>query len=505
MAAGFFARSGPPELILCILQCCESTHDLLSLTSTCRHIHNIWQTHAAAVLWGFWLKQIPCFEDALTAARLTQRVVDAERRGELTPLDLTPHALNGSPMIPTIPELKAALALSDLAATQEVVFYVQHTVLPHYQDPPDTGTALPEEPSRMLEWSRHVRKAIYRTFIAGAALSGAYTEPLFKASPELGLELVRKGSRPSGSQLRFLEQFAVCNMAATPEAEEAVFEPFGAWLLENILSDKQARQAMADRFRSGCGRARRCRNLGSCPVSLVGGGSHSDAHLVVWEVMKMVWAFDHTGDAKYAIAHAAAIPDLSPPSSPVPSGGQAGEIRQSASRTALVALFGVFRPEEVHLPKRLAISWWSAQSELQAHLDASKKTAPRSRYISTRGSAINFSSWIYSHSGQPNCIRGTTDPVAPLTFKFFEYFLRRYLRLRFLPNSFHFITHDGQIFNEFVSSLSLFALDDGEDRKACCSGPDVTVEDLSTADFLDGSEILTSFDPPPELEFVRMF
>lgn len=420
-------------------------------------------------------------------------------------MGLTPHVLDCLPSIPTILELKAALAINDLAATKEVIFYAQHTPVAQDQDLPDARETRPEEPSRMIEWSRHVRKAIYRTLIAGAALSGAYIEPLFKASPALGLRHVGNDGPLSSVQLRFLERFAVCNMAAAPEAEEAIFEPFGAWLLESILSDKQAREAMADRFRSGYGRARRCQSLSSCPVSLVGGGSHSDAHLVVWEVMKMVWAFDHAKDAKYAIAHAAAIPHLSPPSSPVPNEGQAGEVRQSASRTALVALFGVFRPEEVHLPERPAISWWSAQSELQAHLDASKTTAPRSRYISTGGSPTAFYYWIYAQSGRPNCIRGTADPVAPLTFKFFEYFLRRYLKLRFLPNSFHFATFEGQIFNEFSSSLGLFALDDDEDRKPCCSGPDVTTEDLSTAGILDGSEVVTSFDPPPELEFLRNF
>lgn len=66
MATGFFARSGPRELILCIFHCCESTHDLLSLALTCRRIHNIWQAHAAAVVWRLWLRKIPCFEDALT-------------------------------------------------------------------------------------------------------------------------------------------------------------------------------------------------------------------------------------------------------------------------------------------------------------------------------------------------------------------------------------------------------------------------------------------------------
>ncbi|GAB1312678.1 F-box domain-containing protein [Madurella fahalii] len=490
MGTGFLARTGPPELILHIFQCCDSAHDLLSLALTSHHIYGIWQAHAPAVVWRLWLAQIPCFEDALTAARLTRLVADAEHRGELSPVDLTPNALSGSPLVPTVSELKAALALSDLAAAQEVVFYVQHTALPADWAPPEIGMVLPEEPSRMLEWSRHVHKAIYRVFIAGAALAGAYTEPLFKASPELGLELVRDRDPLSRAQLNFLEQYAVCNMAASPEAEEAVFGAFGAWLFESILSDKNGREAMAYRFRSGYGRARRCQNLKRCPLRLVDGGSHSDAHFVVWEVMKMVWAFDHAVDAKHAITRAAAAPDPWSPASPASSvspassafparyESQAEEGCDNAFRTALVALFGVFRAEE---------------------------STPIDQNVSTRRSATTFFDWIYTRSGRPNCIRATGDLVAPLTFKFFEYFLRRCLGLRFLPNAFHNATFDGEIFNGFATHSNIFGLDDDEDGEACYAGPDITVQDLSRADFLDGSEILTSFHPAPELAFYSRY
>jgi hypothetical protein len=141
-----------------------------------------------------------------------------------------------------------------------------------------------------------VHKAIYRVLVAGAALAGAYNEPMFKVQPEPGLGdfdfrrgLNTRVYTPSPVALRFFEQFAVCNMNATPETEEAAFGPLASWLLETIMSDQEARKAMAARFESGRGRAWRCHhNRPNCPVSNLSGGDHSDAHLVVWEVMQMV-------------------------------------------------------------------------------------------------------------------------------------------------------------------------------------------------------------------------
>jgi hypothetical protein len=63
----FLARSGPVELILRIFQCCDSTRDLLTLVSTCRHVYDVWRGNVAAALWPVWLREIPHFQDALTA------------------------------------------------------------------------------------------------------------------------------------------------------------------------------------------------------------------------------------------------------------------------------------------------------------------------------------------------------------------------------------------------------------------------------------------------------
>jgi hypothetical protein len=69
--SGFLAQSGPAELILHILQYCNSTRDLLALVSTCRHVHHVWHANIVAALWPVWLREIPHIQDAVTAVSPT--------------------------------------------------------------------------------------------------------------------------------------------------------------------------------------------------------------------------------------------------------------------------------------------------------------------------------------------------------------------------------------------------------------------------------------------------
>ncbi len=100
--------------------------------------------------------------------------------------------------------------------------------------------------------------------------------------------------------MAFLLQFAVCDLDATIEAQDAVFGPVAQWLLQSILSDKEARRAMADRFEQRRSRAGYCLSLEEYEgeelryyVGLSTDGrsaySYSDVHFVVWELMKMFW------------------------------------------------------------------------------------------------------------------------------------------------------------------------------------------------------------------------
>ena len=142
--------------------------------------------------------------------------------------------------------------------------------------------------------------------IAAAAVAEAYHEPIFAARrlrPDLEFLIPARSPEPDwidrrrpyrehrDTEYRFLEQFAVYNLAAMPGTEEDIFGPFGAWLLDEIMADREGREAMAKRFRGGYGRATRCLADPDCPVDhRITGCEHSDAHLVAWEVAQMLWA-----------------------------------------------------------------------------------------------------------------------------------------------------------------------------------------------------------------------
>lgn len=256
---------------------------------------------------------------------MTEVVVEAEKADRLPPKDMRPGDFsieNGG--APTISELKSARALHHLARALSVAFCHQGAYVTDDRrwEVDDEGKQkygpperTPEEPSRMPRWSARVHKAIYRTMIAGAALAGIYNQPFFEAKTHpnatirqyLGWEEESEPSdttadnwlRPWKVFFAFALNFPVCRITTSPETEDQIFGPLAAWLIENILSDKQGREAIREVFAKGYGRASCCRNSATwaqsdnkCPLTSVEGGRyHSDAHFVCWEIMQIIWAF----------------------------------------------------------------------------------------------------------------------------------------------------------------------------------------------------------------------
>jgi hypothetical protein len=85
---------------------------------------------------------------------MTKLVTDAERRGELPPLCISPGDFASSRQQPTMTELKAARALSLLVEVLDRIL---------------NKGAFDGTP----EWQVRMHKAIYRVLIAGAGLAGA--------------------------------------------------------------------------------------------------------------------------------------------------------------------------------------------------------------------------------------------------------------------------------------------------------------------------------------------
>ncbi|KAL2173894.1 uncharacterized protein P884DRAFT_210409 [Thermothelomyces heterothallicus CBS 202.75] len=508
MAPHLLAGDGPPEIVILIVEACESLSDVLALTSTCRAMHHIGRAHAVAHLWSELDGETPCLEEALIAVRMTELVADAERRGVLPPLRFSPGELSRSRRRPTIPELQAALALSRLVSVLELAIRRTNPFTP--------GVTflrwLPDYPLvvKGREWQARVHKAIYRVLISAAALAGAYIEPLFAAKSRPGLELTVTSTtrgQLSERQLEFLEQFAVCNMNPAPAAEEDVFGTLGSWLLETILSDRRGREAMAKRFDEGYGRALYCKNRVSCPVTAVEGGNHSDAHFVAWEIMQMLWVREHLSRSvsRQRPAHDAG-------NGPFSADKNREDRSGTASTAARAVFFGVFQTEEVDsgdldpegAPNPFArLAYIPAQDATRYELepiDHNRENMLRPVNVWGSSTAIFFP-WIRGCSGRPNWNlhdnnQAAGSPVAPLANKFFEYFLRRHLGLRLLSSSFDNSTDPSYL--AFLGSLAIFAHDDVLVREPY-KGPNASV--ISDASYLDGTELLTKSDPPA----VRVF
>ena len=428
-------------------------------------------------------------------ARMTQLVVDAERRGELPPMRISPSQLQTSQQ-PSQAELRAGFGLHRLARA------IARALCYHRLEYPSGRLAvrdLPEEPARLPEWVDRVAQAALRAFIVGAALAGTYKEPMFKARAHPDPEIRTLPKRVSRydywrigeKDLAFLLQFTICNLETTLEAQDGVFGPVAEWLLDSILSDQESRRAVAERFKENYGRAKCCRGWadaeGRCPVDVVSGGSgsHSDAHLVVWEVMKMLWVTQHF--PPWGLGS-----DVLIRYSPYPhhTSSQGNENDRGRLRSAVAVFFGLFRAEEVMLP--LPIPPGRLAGALRTSPAVFKTEEEKNPYGTV--DAIDCFNSIFNYSGQPNCNGHPDQPTTPLTLKFFEYFLQRHLGLCFDQDCFHTnywdFDHPGKTCRDLVGDLTIFSHDDVGDRRA-------------GSDFRDGSEMLTKYPPDFERIFIE--
>ena len=458
-------------------------------------------------------------------ARMTKVVVEAEQAGRLPPTDMHPGDFNvDHGGAPTTSELQSARARHHLACALSVAFCHHNTYLPtdrqwridedcnQISGPPE---CTPEEPSRMPEWSARVHKDIYRTMIAGAALAGIYNEPLFRAKTHSDPRIQRLARneeqlgrssifvRPDALSLEeyfaFLNGFPVCRITLPPETEGKLFGPLAAWLVDNIVSDKQGREAMETKLCGRWGRGTGCDYIQEpspdCPLTSVEGGKdHSDAHLLMWEIMQIVWAFIHILGALQE-----------DPRSGGDEQGQEEEEEEvrcegmeegSATVEAVAVFFGTFQTQQVIVPKHLdsfidhptfRFRFMNCRGGVDDDGTTYRIASKRGRLFSTDPDPgcdpwswddISFSGQtvvrhfedIYHGSRQPNCWidREHGDPteayVTPLLFKFFQYALEHHLRTTFMLDLFcpELVDHGHRRFSMFLWDLGVFAHDDDD-------------------------------------------
>ncbi|KAK3899176.1 hypothetical protein C8A05DRAFT_46695 [Staphylotrichum tortipilum] len=441
----FLGRSAPLEIIIRILQACHSTRDLLAF-----------RANAAVALWPVWLCEIPHARDALIAVI----VVEAEPRDQLPPTCLSSNQFQ-HPAAPTFPELKAVLELHRLSHAIANCIGAQDVRRPKNRE----GYPAPmEEPSRIPEWLARVDQKVFRLLILGASLAGAYQEPLFKARehPDPARRTLRqrlKNHQSSGfwkDDLAFLMQFDICDLAAPADMQEALFGPAAEWLLDNILTDRESIAAMSKRFEQRCGRARRCLARGDhCPVTVLmdGGGSQSDAHLILLELMRMFW-----------LHHARNI------------------IHRRKPRSD-----DVYRNIQSPVASTVGVSPWICRAyEVMLPLSLPQSNCERLKACPA-----------VPRAGEKGPLKEATSiPWPRLDIKFFDYFLWRHFRVDFGTFFFHRqqVQMELPSYGGFIESSAIFSHDNVEDPSPYNDWEFV----LECADFLEGAELVDRL--PREVE-----
>lgn len=190
---------------------------------------------------------------------------------------MDPRELSGSVAPPDHKELMGITRLHALVDKLEIAFCLDTCELGANQVTPDQYRQRPELRNNM-------RKAIFRVFISGAVLAGAYTEPF--------LEAKRKGLTQV-NDLDLLKDFILYNPHVKSEAKVAEFEHLALWLVDDILSDSKSRQELETKMIDCGGSHNRCSRHRACAFRSPGNDDCISRHLVECNVMQMLWVYRH--------------------------------------------------------------------------------------------------------------------------------------------------------------------------------------------------------------------
>ncbi|KAK3180953.1 hypothetical protein K4F52_007767 [Lecanicillium sp. MT-2017a] len=343
----------------------------------------------------------------------------------------------------------------------------------------------PETPDRLPEWSARVRKAIYRNYIVGAALAGVYAEPTRQSRTHEDEEIQLLGDYDldlSDTQMDFLREFAVYNLQASTEEEDKVFGSISEWLAKSILADQGARRDFTHRFERGEGRGEYChRYIGDCPATLIElDGTHSDAHLIIWEVTQLLWAHLHI---ELSVRHEHHLDHR-------PAEETTSQVTGRKRVVARTVPFGLFHSEDVSVPEVLP----TGASALEGFLSPNPNNIIEDTSITATSCPFSYyANQIFCRSGAPNMIESSDSQLPPLDLKFFGYFFRRFVGLQFREGMFNEILN---LFQSFHESIAIFSHDDIPGRTICEPVPDPSV---MSGDLLNGMEILErAISIPPD-------
>ncbi|CEJ89974.1 hypothetical protein VHEMI05788 [[Torrubiella] hemipterigena] len=473
--ADFMSASAPAELLVEILSYSTTKADVLAFALTCKHMRGAWEDGGAGLrcAWNLIQDELPAAELALVAIRAGQVVADAEDAScsppkdiQLTQLESEHRSPNGTELVALYDAHELALAIAARLTRDNNDYYFDDSMRKDLTD---------RQPA--------IHRAIYRSFIVSSSLAGIYMEPVMEAlrSSDAEIQAILSAERLSHRQLDFLEQYPAYKDKTSAKDNHELFGTLGDWLLDNILSQGALREDMERSFTLGIGYGKGCQarnqqnwepeyyedwDLPSpCPVKLSGDEyTHADAHLVALELVRTFWVCRKMLDMGWCW-------DTRP------------DDQAETGTYSLLAPFGWFGAA------RMALSMHTAGQDSvpvpRIHVDAYSPGG--------KGDMIGDGLWkslvnfdIYYE------LDDEIVYVAPLLFKLFHFFLRRHLQSDFKTD---FFRHEdgGEVYaylDSFMDNLEIFATDDGED--AACYYP--LCGDFRYAEFLDGTDVLTTWD-----------
>ncbi|KAK5659691.1 hypothetical protein OQA88_901 [Cercophora sp. LCS_1] len=260
----------PPELLSDILRSCDDYGDLLSFSSTCRHIHAIFKSQEGPALWAVGLRSLHAFDLALIAVRSTKIVCDSLQANILPPVNAVcpVNQLSGERIPPTPAEIQEILTLQHFGHCIEHLTFLNATRYSRRHFSPGVtilqmAVGWPRDdplfPAVLALWRERLYRNIYRMMISGAVLSAAYHAPFFHEGPDkptdflsgyLSSQVPQSRGSPSfrvsrrrdrtltDADLHYLQQFPAYRIASDAvdfDAEEVqAFKPLTDWLFDDM-------------------------------------------------------------------------------------------------------------------------------------------------------------------------------------------------------------------------------------------------------------------------------
>lgn len=284
--------------------------------------------------------------------RATNIVRASFEAGLLVP-DIGPiDQLGGASKQPSLAELKLVMGLQHLAACLEhKFFYADEGGDNGLSDwnrtfearPPAEVFHFAEDQSArdglLRKWRERFRRATYRLWLAGAALSRAYNEPFFLHPDYNSRDFsFGTGARPiSREDWSHMGKFAVYNNIPDDVKEAAAFEPLAGWIVDTAKAEAIKRAFIPAMNRPGYPQYSDDEDQDSEPAD-------GPEIFAVWELMTMLLAYEHNVTK---FVKGPGIPNLA---------GKRQKLapcRDGPTRKVRVVPFGVFQLEEITMPARV--------------------------------------------------------------------------------------------------------------------------------------------------------